>query len=59
MFKELAMQELIEGLHQPEQVAGLPGNTAARVLDTVDCSVLTVKPDGFVSPVALKFSAGR
>lgn len=27
------------------------GNTAERVLDTVDCSVLTVKPEGFVSPV--------
>jgi len=35
---------------------GIPGfvigNTAERVLDAVDCSVFTVKPDGFVSPVA-------
>jgi nucleotide-binding universal stress UspA family protein len=35
---------------------GIPGliigNTAERVLDVVDCSVLTVKPEGFVSPVA-------
>jgi nucleotide-binding universal stress UspA family protein len=35
---------------------GIPGfiigNTAERVLDTVDCSVLVVKPEGFVSPVA-------
>jgi universal stress protein E len=35
---------------------GIPGfiigNTAERVLDTVDCSVLTVKPVGFVTPVA-------
>jgi len=28
------------------------GNTAETVLQGVDCSVLTVKPDGFVSPVA-------
>lgn len=27
------------------------GNTAERVLHTCDCSILTVKPDGFVSPV--------
>ncbi len=35
---------------------GIPGfiigNTAEVVLDAVDCSVFTVKPDGFVSPVA-------
>jgi len=34
---------------------GLPGffigNTAENVLQQVDCSVLTVKPEGFVSPV--------
>jgi nucleotide-binding universal stress UspA family protein len=27
------------------------GNTAETVLQRVDCSVLTVKPEGFVSPV--------
>lgn len=36
---------------------GLPGlfigNTAENVLQQVDCSVLTVKPGGFVSPVEL------
>ena len=33
-------------------VAGmLIGNTAERVLRKLPCSVLTVKPDGFVSPV--------
>jgi nucleotide-binding universal stress UspA family protein len=34
---------------------GIPGffigNTAERILDEVDCSVLTVKPEGFASPV--------
>jgi universal stress protein E len=29
------------------------GNTAEKILDKVDCSVLTVKPEGFVSPVKL------
>lgn len=29
----------------------LIGNTAEKVLQRVDCSVLTVKPEGFVSPV--------
>ncbi len=28
------------------------GNTAERVLDTCDCSILTVKPDDYVSPIA-------
>jgi len=36
---------------------GLPGffigNTAEKVLRQVDCSVLTVKPDGFVTPVTI------
>ncbi|MBN2318876.1 MAG: universal stress protein [Acidobacteria bacterium] len=36
---------------------GIPGfimgNTAENILQRVDCSVLTVKPDGFVSPVRL------
>ena len=27
------------------------GNTAEKVLETCDSSILTVKPDGFVSPV--------
>lgn len=29
------------------------GNTAETILSRVDCSVLTVKPEGFVSPVTL------
>ena len=29
------------------------GNTAEKVLQQVDCSVLTVKPDGFVTPIRL------
>jgi len=30
------------------------GNTAEKVLQQVDCSVLTAKPDGFMSPVKLR-----
>ncbi len=37
--------------------AGIPGffmgNTAESILNQIDCSVLTVKPPGFVSPVSL------
>lgn len=33
----------------------LMGNTAEDVLQRVDCSVLTVKPQGFVTPVRLDF----
>lgn len=29
----------------------LLGNTADKVLDTCDCSILTIKPDDFVSPI--------
>ena len=29
------------------------GNTAEKILQDVDCSVLTVKPEGFVSPVTV------
>lgn len=32
----------------------LIGNTAEVVLDQVNCSVLTLKPEGFVTPVTLK-----
>jgi nucleotide-binding universal stress UspA family protein len=32
----------------------LLGNTAEKVLDNCSCSILTVKPDGFVSPIELE-----
>ena len=31
----------------------LMGNTAEQVLDRIECSILAIKPDGFISPVAL------
>jgi universal stress protein E len=33
----------------------LLGNTAEKILDTCDCSILTVKPDDFVSPIQPAF----
>ena len=34
----------------------LVGNTAEKILLQVDCSVLTINPDGFCSPVKLEVS---
>jgi nucleotide-binding universal stress UspA family protein len=46
---------IVMGTLSRSGVAGfLIGNSAEKILDKVDCSVLTVKPDGFVTPV--KFS---
>ena len=37
---------------------GIPGfimgNTAETVLNRIDCSVLAIKPEGFVTPVRLE-----
>jgi hypothetical protein len=30
----------------------LVGNTCEKILDQVDCSMLAIKPDDFVSPLA-------
>jgi len=36
-------------------IAGLVmGNTAERILGSLSCSVITVKPEGFVSPISLE-----
>jgi len=39
---------------RPGLVGGLIGNTAEKVLNTVECSILAVKPDGFESSVTLE-----
>lgn len=59
----LAIREAVEHLHPDLLVMGtvsrggiagfLVGNTAERLLDRVDCSILAVKPDDFVCPVEL------
>ena len=44
---------LVMGTISRGGIAGLLiGSTAERMLDRVDCSILAVKPAGFVSPVA-------
>jgi len=50
---KLGIDLLVMGTVCRTEIPGfIIGNTAERVLDTVDCSVLVVKPEGFVSPVA-------
>ena len=45
---------IVMGTLSKSGVAGLLiGNTAEKILHKVDCSVLAVKPDGFVTPVTL------
>ena len=45
---------LVMGTVARDGVSGLIiGNTAETVLDVVRCSVLAVKPPGFVSPIRL------
>ncbi len=56
---ELVMEQgidlLVMGSVCRTGIAGfLIGNTAEEVLNQVDCSVLTVKPEGFVTPVTLE-----
>jgi universal stress protein E len=46
---------LVMGTLSRTGIAGfLIGNTAEEVLNKVDCSVLTLKPEGFVTPVTLE-----
>lgn len=62
-FPEDAIQEFTEKHRSDLLVMGsvgragvtglLIGNTAERILDRVQCSVLTIKPDSFVSPIKL------
>lgn len=52
LAEELKIELLVMGTVCRTGVAGfLMGNTAERVLDQVNCSVLTMKPEGFQPPV--------
>lgn len=54
MVKELQADLVVMGTVARTGIAGLIiGNTAEAILEQVQCSVLAVKPLGFVSPVAL------
>ncbi len=59
LIPELAKRKRIElivmGTVSRTGIAGFfIGNTAEKVLREVDCSVLTIKPEGFVTPVKVK-----
>ncbi len=54
LVQEKAIELIVMGTVCRTGVSGmLIGNTAETVLRRVDCSVLAVKPDGFVTPVML------
>ncbi len=58
LIPELAAEKevglIVMGTVSRSGVAGLLiGNTAEKILRRVNCSVLTVKPDGFITPVRL------
>ena len=54
LARQQAIDLIVMGTIARTGVAGaLMGNTAEHVLDHVQCSVLAIKPDGFISPVTL------
>ena len=54
LAKRKSIEIIVMGTVVRTGIAGfIVGNTAENILQRVDCSVLTVKPDGFVSPVKL------
>ena len=57
--KEHKVVILVMGTVERVDAPGLfIGNTAKQVLHRIKCSVLTVKPEGFVSPVRLEEHTG-
>ena len=54
LVKELEVDLLVMGTVCRTGIPGfIIGNTAEQILASVECSTLTVKPLGFVSPVTL------
>jgi nucleotide-binding universal stress UspA family protein len=55
LVAEKGIDLLVMGTVCRTGIAGfLIGNTAEEVLNQVDCSVLTIKPEGFVTPVPIE-----
>lgn len=53
LVKQESIELVVMGTIARSGVAGaLIGNTAEHILDQVECSVLAIKPDGFISPVS-------
>jgi nucleotide-binding universal stress UspA family protein len=55
LAKELQVDCIVMGTVARTGVPGLfMGNTAESILDQLECSVLAIKPPGFVTPVTLE-----
>jgi len=55
MAHELAVDLVVMGTIARTGIAGFfMGNTAESILAQLDCSVLTIKPPGFISPITLE-----
>jgi len=55
LAEELQVELIVMGTIRHAGIAGiLIGNTAETILNRIDCSVLAIKPEGFVSPVMLE-----
>jgi nucleotide-binding universal stress UspA family protein len=53
--RKLGIELIVMGTVSRTGIEGLfIGNTAEEILERVDCSVLAVKPDGFVTPVKIQ-----
>ena len=60
LVKELGADLLVMGTVCRTGIPGfIMGNTAEQVLGAVECATLTVKPEGFVSPVTPQVSTKR
>lgn len=60
LVKELGADLLVMGTVCRTGIPGfIMGNTAEQVLGVVECSTLTVKPEGFVSPITPHVSTSR
>ena len=54
LAEELQVELIVMGTIRHAGIAGiLIGNTAETILNRIDCSVLAIKPEGFVTPVTL------
>lgn len=56
LARQLGADLIVMGTIARTGIAGFfMGNTAETILSAIDCSVLTVKPPGFISPIALEY----
>jgi len=54
LAEELQAELIVMGTIRHAGIAGiLIGNTAETILNRIDCSVLAIKPEGFVTPVTI------